>query len=65
MVFLFNKAKIYSYLVAVTTVIVLFAVAANIDEKDLSIQASTTNTENKVENKIDNKMQNTINSIIE
>ncbi len=61
MVFLFNKAKIYSYLVAVTTVIVLFAVAANIDEKDLSIQASTTNTENK----IDNKIQNTINSIIE
>ena len=39
----------------------LFAVAANIDEKDLSIQASTTNTENK----IDNKIQNTINSIIE
>lgn len=61
MVFLFNKAKIYSYLVAVTTVIVLFAVAANIDEKDLSIQASTTNTENT----IDNKIQNTINSIIE
>ena len=61
MVFLFNKAKIYSYLVAVTTVIVLFAVAANIDEKDLSIQASTTNTENK----IDNKIQNTITSIIE
>ena len=61
MVSLFNKAKIYSYLVAVTTVIVLFAVAANIDEKDLSIQASTTNTENK----IDNKIQNTINSIIE
>ena len=61
MVFLFNKAKIYSYLVAVTTVIVLFAVAANIDEKDFSIQASTTNTENKR----DNKIQNTINSIIE
>lgn len=52
MVFLFNKARIYSYLVAVTTVIVLFAVAANLDTKDLSIQASVTNTENKIENTI-------------
>lgn len=52
MVFLFNKAKIYSYLVAVTTVIVLFAVAANLDTEDFAIQASVTNTENKIGNVI-------------
>lgn len=52
MVFLFNKAKIYSYLIAVTTVIVLFAVASNIDGEKMSIQASTTNTVNEVKNTI-------------
>lgn len=52
MVFLFNKAKIYSYLVAVTTVIVLFVVAANLDTDDFAIQASVTNTTNKIENVI-------------
>ena len=41
MVFLFNKAKIYSYIVAVTTVVVLFVVAANINSENMSIQAST------------------------
>ena len=57
MVFLFNKAKIYSYLVAVTTVVVLFVVAANINTEDMSIQASATykntNTENNVGNVIE------------
>lgn len=48
MVFLFNKAKIYSYLIAVTTVVVLFVVAANLDTEDLAIQASTNNTKNTV-----------------
>lgn len=52
MVILFNKAKIYSYLVALTTVVVLFAVAANIDSKDIAIQASSTSNENKIENTI-------------
>lgn len=42
MVFLFNKARIYSYVVAVTTVIVLFVVAANINTEDMAIQASAT-----------------------
>ena len=42
MVFLFNKAKIYSYVVAVATVVVLFVVAANMNSEDISIQASTT-----------------------
>lgn len=56
MIFLFNKAKIYSYLIALTTVIVLFVVAANIDTKDVAIQASTTNNSN-------NKIENTINTI--
>lgn len=57
MVFLFNKAKIYSYMVAVTTVVVLFVVAANINTEDMSIQASATykntNTENNVGNVIE------------
>lgn len=52
MVFLFNKAKIYSYLIALTTVVVLFVVAANMDTKDVAIQASYTSSENKIENTI-------------
>ena len=48
MVFLFNKAKIYSYLIAVTTVVVLFVVASNINTEDLAIQASTNNTEKTI-----------------
>lgn len=48
MVFLFNKAKIYSYLIAVTTVVVLLVVASNINTEDLAIQASTNNTENTI-----------------
>lgn len=50
MVILFNKAKIYSYLVALTTVVVLFAVASNIDSEDIAIQASSTNNDIKIEN---------------
>ena len=48
MVFLFNKARIYSYLIAVTTVVVLFVVAANLDTEDLAIQASSNNTNNTI-----------------
>ena len=48
MVFLFNKARIYSYLIAVTTVVVLFVVAANLDTEDLAIQASANNTNNTI-----------------
>lgn len=50
MVFLFNKAKIFSYIVAVTTVIVLFIVAANLDAEDFALQASTTQVKNNVGN---------------
>lgn len=50
MVFLFNKAKIYSYVVAVTTVVVLFAVAANINTEEMAIQTSATQNNNIVEN---------------
>ena len=48
MVFLFNKAKIFSYVVAVTTVIVLFVVAANLTTEDFALQASTTQIKEKV-----------------
>ena len=48
MVFLFNKARIYSYLIAVTTIVVLFVVAANLDTEDLAIQASANNTNNTI-----------------
>ena len=50
MVFLFNKAKIFSYVVAVTTVIVLFVVEANLTTEDFALQASTTQIKEKVEN---------------
>ena len=52
LVFLFNKAKIYSYMVAVTTVVILFVVAANMNSDDMSIQASTTYKNNIID--IDN-----------
>lgn len=57
MVFLFNKARIYSYLVAVTTVVVLFAVAANIDTEDMAIQTSVPQKNNIVENNIINVIE--------
>lgn len=57
MVFLFNKAKIYSYVVAVTTVVVLFAVAANINTEDMAIQTSATQNNNIVENNIINVIE--------
>ena len=50
MVFLFNKAKIFSYIVAVTTVVLLFIVAANFNAENVSIQASTTQIKNGTEN---------------
>ena len=49
MVFLFNKARIYSYIVAVTTVVVLFVVAANIDTEDMAIQTSVPHKNNSIE----------------
>jgi len=49
MVFLFNKARIYSYIVAVTTVVVLFVVAANIDTEDMAIQTSAPQKNNIIE----------------
>lgn len=57
MVFLFNKARIYSYLVAVTTVVVLFVVAANIDTEDMAIQTSAPQKNNIIENKINNVIE--------
>ncbi len=64
MVFLFNKAKIFSYVVAVTTVIILFVVAANVDTNNIAIQASTTEKEiksNIISDNIDiNKIVNEI-----
>lgn len=50
MVFLLNKAKIFSYIVAVTTVVLLFIVAANFNAENVSIQASTTQIKNGTEN---------------
>jgi len=57
MVFLFNKARIYSYIVAVTTVVVLFVVAANIDTEDMAIQTSAPQKNNIIENKINNVIE--------
>ena len=57
MVFLFNKARIYSYLVAVTTVVVLFVVAANIDTEDMAIQTSAPHKNNIIQNKINNVIE--------
>lgn len=54
MVFLLNKAKIYSYIVAVTTVVLLFVVASNIDAEDMAIQASTIQKNNNIANNIIN-----------
>ena len=50
MVFLFNKAKILSYIVAVTTVVLLFVVASNLNTEDFALQASTTQSKNEIEN---------------
>ena len=57
MVFLFNKAKIYSYVVAVTTVVVLFVVTANINSENMSIQASTTYQNTISENNVVNAIE--------
>ena len=57
MVFLFNKARIYSYVVAVTTVVVLFVVAANIDTEDMAIQTSAPQKNKIIENKISNVIE--------
>lgn len=57
MVFLFNKARIYSYVVAVTTVVVLFVVAANINTEDMAIQTSAPQKNNIIQNKISNVIE--------
>ena len=57
MVFLFNKARIYSYLVAVTTVVVLFVVAANLNTEDMAIQASITQKSNNTSNNVINVIE--------
>ena len=57
MVFLFNKARIYSYVVAVTTVVVLFVVAANINTEDMAIQTSAPQKNSIIQNKISNVIE--------
>lgn len=57
MVFLFDKAKIYSYIVAVTTVVILFVVAANLNTDYMSIQASATYKNTIIENSIINVIE--------
>lgn len=54
MIFLFNKAKICSYLVALSTVIALFLVATNIDKNNITIQ---TWAHNKSENNVINNLK--------
>lgn len=59
MFFVFNKEKIYSYIVAVSTVIILFAVS-NIYLGDTKTAQVSTNVVNEIE---ENKIKNNINSI--
>lgn len=58
MFFVFNKEKIYSYIVALSTVIILFAVS-NIYLGDTKTAQVSTNIVNEVE---ENKIINTINT---
>ena len=52
MLFLFNKAKIVSYIVSVFTVVALFAIANNFNVYKNEIQAST-NPDNSMTENID------------
>lgn len=57
MFFVFNKQKIYTYLVSVVTVVLLFCIANTINTKQNTIQASTTDsglTEKNMTNNINN-----------
>lgn len=59
MFFVFNKEKIYSYVVAVSTVIILFAVS-NIYLGDTKTAQVSTNIVNEIE---ENKIKNNINNV--
>lgn len=58
MFFVFNKEKIYSYIIAVSTVIILFAVSTIYSEKDGTIEVSTNIVNQNVNNNIINNETN-------
>lgn len=62
MIFLFNKAKIASYLVALSTVVILFCVAYNFNVDDMTIQAgaSLNNNKNSIVSTNKNEIENNI-----
>ena len=66
MFFVFNKSKIYSYLVSVGTVVILFVMAFYItNTREDSMQTSSNSNENFInilENNNDVKIKNTINN---
>lgn len=63
MFFVFNKSKIYSYMIALGTVVILFVAATKINDV-ISPNENTLETgtnimeENKIENKIENNIEN-------
>ena len=66
MFFVFNKSKIYSYLVSVGTVVILFVMAFYItNSREDTMQTSSNSNENFInilENNNDVKIKNTINN---
>lgn len=61
MFFVFNKEKIYSYIVAVCTVIVLFAVSEVYikDESAVEVSSNISNAVSSENNLISNEVNNT------
>ena len=43
MFFVLNKQKIYTYLLSILTIIVLFCIAGNMEREELSIETSANN----------------------
>ena len=52
MFFVINKSKIYSYLIALCTVIVLFVAAANLDDMMAPSKSTVETSTNTLENSI-------------
>lgn len=54
MFFVIDKSKIFSYAIAICTVVILFVAAANLNNLSSSENTITTSTNNVYSNKLDN-----------
>ena len=56
MFYVINKSKIYSYIIALSTVVILFVIAGGINDNSTSVNNTIETSSNSV--KIVNKIQN-------